>query len=186
MDPPDPAPVPAAPALHGVLPWTRSCFVCGAENPHGLRLRSQVAAGRVFLEYTPRPEDVGYRHIVHGGIGMTLVDEVMTWAAILATGRLCVAAEMTTRLKQPMRVGQPVRVEGWVAQAGSRLCRTVGHILDAAGTVLLDAQGKYMPMPASAISLCDKDFIFSPETIRPDAVVPVAPGGLGPAHRAGA
>ena len=151
--------------LNGTLPWTQSCFVCGQDNPRGLRLRSRVADGRVWIDYTTRDADRGYRHIVHGGILMTLLDEVMTWAAILSVRRVCVAAEVLTRLKQPVKVGDRLRVEGWVARPGARLILTEGRITDVEGKVMLAATGKYMPMPAGQIELASKDFVESPETI---------------------
>lgn len=155
----------------GWLPWTKSCFVCGEENPHGLRLRSRLENGRVVLEHTTRPADVGYRHIVHGGIAATLLDEVMTWAAIVATRKVCVAAELTTRLKAPIGVGQRIRVEGWVTRAGPRLCLAGGSIRDEQGRELLSAAGKYMPMPAALASLSEKDFVHSPAALAPLEIV---------------
>ena len=139
--------------LSGILPWTRSCFVCGQDNPHGLHLRSRVENGRVILDYAPREADLGYKHIVHGGIAITLLDEVMTWSAIVATRRVCVAAELTTRLKKPIRVGQTLRVEGWVTRQTSRLILTEGAFLDSGVQPPLTAEGKYMPMPKDQIEL---------------------------------
>lgn len=157
--------------LQGTLPWTRSCFVCGEDNPHGLHLRSRIENGRVILDYTPREADLGYRHIVHGGIAITLLDEVMTWASIVAARRVCVAAELTTRLKKPIVVGQILRVEGWVTRQTSRLILTEGVILDSARQPLLTAEGKYMPMPADQIELTQKDFVISPEAIQPHEII---------------
>lgn len=157
--------------LHGTLPWTRSCFVCGQDNPHGLHLRSRIENGRVLLDYTPREADLGYKHIVHGGIAITLLDEVMTWAAIVAARRVCVAAELTTRLKKPIQVGQPLRVEGWVTRPSSRLILTEGVILGSDGEPVLAAEGKYMPMPADQIELTQKDFVISPDAIQPGEIV---------------
>jgi uncharacterized protein (TIGR00369 family) len=154
--------------LQGVLPWTLSCFVCGQDNPHGLHLRSRIENGRVLLDYTPRKADLGYKHIVHGGIAITLLDEVMTWASIVAARRICVAAELVTRLKKPIRVGQTMRVEGGVVRRTSRLIMTEGVILDSDGRTLLTAGGKYMPMPNEQIELTQKDFVISPEAIHPD------------------
>ncbi|MBU1695380.1 MAG: PaaI family thioesterase [Verrucomicrobia bacterium] len=151
----------------GWLPWTKSCFVCGEQNPHGLRLRSRLEGGRVVIDYTTRRADAGYRQVVHGGIAATLLDEVMTWAAIVAMKKVCVAAELTTRLKAPIGVGQKVGVEGWVTRAGSRLCLTEGVVRDAEGRELLSATGKYMPMPAGMASLSEKDFVHSPEALDP-------------------
>lgn len=147
----------------GTLPWTKSCFVCGESNPHGLRLRSRVEGDRVVLSYTTREADLGYRHLVHGGISMTLLDEVMTWAAILSFERSCVAAELTVRLKQPVSVNQCLRVEGWTAAAKSRLVLTAGRILDEAGYELATAEGKYVPMGSSEHALCVEDFVMSPD-----------------------
>ena len=67
----------------GTLPWTKTCFVCGEDNPNGLRLRSRVEGDRIVLSHVTRDSDLGYRHLVHGGISMTLLDEVMTSFAIL-------------------------------------------------------------------------------------------------------
>jgi uncharacterized protein (TIGR00369 family) len=165
----DPAHQPAG--LTGNLPWTRSCFVCGQDNPHGLRLRSRIENGRVILHYTPREADLGYKHIVHGGIAMTLLDEVMTWAAIAASRRVCVAAELSVRLKKPIQVGQSLRVEGWVTRQTSRLILTEGLITDSDGTELLAASGKYMPMPGDQVRLTEKDFVSSPDVIPPGRLV---------------
>lgn len=153
------------PPPNGTLPWTRSCFVCGEENPHGLRLRSRLENGRVLLDYTTRPADVGYRHLVHGGLATTLLDEVMTWAAIIAMQRVCVAAELTVRLKSPIRVGDTLHVAGWVERAAGRLCLAQGEIRSPAGAVLLSAVGKYMPMPPDQAALTEKDFVHSPAAL---------------------
>jgi uncharacterized protein (TIGR00369 family) len=149
----------------GTLPWTKSCFVCGESNPHGLRLRSRVENDRIVLDCTTREADLGYRHIVHGGISMTLLDEVMTWAAILTLRRACVAAELTVRLKQPVTAGQCIRVEGWITSAKSKLVVAEGLVLDDRRQVLATASGKYVAMPAAGVPLCVKDFVDSPESL---------------------
>lgn len=156
--------------LKGYLPWTKSCFVCGEDNRYGLKRRSWIEGGKVSLEYRTRIEDVGYRHIVHGGISMTLLDEVMTWAAIVELRNICVAAEMTTRFRAPLEADVDIRAEGWIEQAGRRLCRTAGRIVDAEGKELLTASAKYMPMPVGGVRLCEKDFVVSPEAIDPKAL----------------
>lgn len=149
----------------GTLPWTKSCFVCGEANPHGLRLRSRVEGDRVVLTCTTREADLGYRHLVHGGISMTLLDEVMTWAAILTFERSCVAAELTVRLKQPVTVDQTLRIEGWVSEARPRLTTTEGRILDSEGRVLATATGKYVPMVSADHQLCMGDFVQNPAAV---------------------
>ena len=154
----------------GILPWTHSCFVCGQDNPRGLQLKSRYEDGIVSLVYTTRETDVGWRHIVHGGIAMTLLDEVMTWAAILVAGRACVAAEMTTRLKAPIRANQVVHAEAEVTTSKTRLIVTQSTLADEEGRPLVTAVGKYVPMPEDDMTLCSKDFIRSPNAIDIEAI----------------
>lgn len=158
----------------GILPWTRSCFVCGEANPHGLQLKSRIIDGAVVIEYTPRPSDLGYSHIVHGGIVMTLLDEVMTWAAIIGAGKMCVMAEMSTRLLNPVAVGQQLRIEGRITKQSSRLLLTEGVAFGVAGNLEMSrATGKYLPMPEDKIKLCEKDFVYSPAAL---PLVKILPG----------
>jgi acyl-coenzyme A thioesterase PaaI-like protein len=151
--------------FNGTLPWTKSCFVCGETNPHGLRLRSRVERGVVVLDYVTRESDLGWRHIVHGGITMTLLDEVMTWAAILHTRTACVAAEMTTRLRRAVEVGMRLRVEGRCEAGKARLVMTTGQVMGEDGAILATAAGKYMPMTDAQVSLCATDFVESAGSI---------------------
>lgn len=150
----------------GTLPWTRTCFVCGVDNPHGLRGRSRVEGDRVVLAHKTRVADLGYRHLVHGGISMTLLDEVMTWAAILTFKGACVAAELTVRLRQPIQAGQLIRAEGWIIRAKSRLVEAEGRIVDEGEKVLATAAGKYVPMPGEGNHLCLRDFVESPGALQ--------------------
>ena len=163
-------PRPVGPPGH-TLPWTRSCFVCGEANPRGLNLRSRLEGDGVVLEYTPRETDLGWRHLVHGGIAMTLLDEVMTWAAIAGARRACVAAEVTVRLRQPIHVGRKLRVEGRAVTIRPRLIVTEGRILDSELRVLVEASGKYMPMPADQVPLCSEDFVAGPDTVDLDELM---------------
>jgi len=157
--------------IRGTLPWTHGCFVCGANNPHGFRLRMQLDGDLVWLQYTPHEHDVGYRHIVHGGVLMTLADEVMTWAAILAFRGVAVAAEMTTRLHAPSAAGIPLRVEARTTRANRRIALTEARILTDDGTLVASATGKYMPVPREQTGTTHEDFVISPESIPPSVLL---------------
>ncbi len=166
------APLPTS----GWLPWTRSCFVCGENNPHGLHLRSRIEGDRIVLEHTAREADLGYRSIVHGGIAMTLLDEVMTWAAIARLRRACVAAEMTARFHHPIAPRLRLRVEGWVTSARGRLVLTEGALCDPEGTILVSASAKYLPMPSGMVAVSSKDFVAHPDAMPLDVLFPDTDG----------
>lgn len=169
------------PLPDGTLPWTRRCFVCGEQNPHGLRLKSRHEAGVVVLRYTTREADLGWKELVHGGLAATLADEVMTWAAMLRARRPCVAAELTVRLRHPIHVGQALRVTGVIESGKPRLMLARGQVLDDDGRVLLEASGKFVPMDPSVAALCADDFVEGPDSIPvavlfgPTRVPPAAP-----------
>ncbi len=155
-----------------VLPWTKSCFVCGEDNEHGLQLKSMVKDdGTVIINYTPRECDKGWKHIMHGGIAMTLLDEVMTWAAMLDVKFACVSVEITTRMRRPISVGCPIIVSGKVDSSKSRMINTSAKITDREGVILATAVGKYMKMPADKVALCKDDFVWDDNTVLPDEII---------------
>ncbi|MCX5794489.1 MAG: PaaI family thioesterase [Elusimicrobia bacterium] len=150
------------------LPWTRACFVCGQDNPHGLRLRCRLEAGLAVLEHTAREADLGWKTFVHGGITMALMDEVMAWAAMVSARRPCVTAEMTTRLRRPARLGMRLRAEGQVNETKARMVLTAARVIDEQGQELATASGKFVPMNPESAGAWLEDLIFEGGTLRPD------------------
>ena len=131
------------------LPHTRGCIVCGYDNSHGLHLHLNVdeQTGIVTTEFAPRAEHIGFEGIIHGGVLSTVLDEAMVWSATWAAKRFCVAGELNVRFRQSASVGQDLKVEARIASVRSRLIETEGLIRDASGKVLVEATGKYVPVP---------------------------------------
>jgi acyl-coenzyme A thioesterase PaaI-like protein len=69
-------------------PNSRMCFVCGIENPIGLKLRFYTDdEGRCIARFRPKPEHQGYPGQLHGGIISALLDEptqISVLASVLA------------------------------------------------------------------------------------------------------
>ena len=130
------------------LPHTPGCLVCGRENPHGLHLHLHVDdAGVVTTDFTPGATHIGFVGVTHGGVLATVLDEAMVWAATWGGKRFCLCGEMTVRFRRPAVVGQPVRVEAKVESARSRMVTTTAVGRDTAGNVVVEASGKYVPLP---------------------------------------
>lgn len=53
------------------------CFACGKENPLGLHLHFFSIPGGCLAFFTPSHEHQSYNDRMHGGLIMTLMDEVM-------------------------------------------------------------------------------------------------------------
>lgn len=120
----------------------RRCFVCGTENPDGLRLAFRTgAAGEASAELAVPDRYAGWSGVVHGGIVCTLLDEAMAKAA-MAAGHTIVTAELTVRYLSPVPTGTRCRVVGKVLEARRRLVLTEGSVSDADGRVFATATAK--------------------------------------------
>jgi acyl-coenzyme A thioesterase PaaI-like protein len=134
------------------LPHTRSCFVCGESNPAGLKLRFHTDGRIVRTEFTPRPEHIGFRDVVHGGIIATVLDEIMVWACAVQIKQFGYCAEMTIRFQQPLRPGQPIMVVGeMVANRKNKIFEAKAE-LRRADSVLATATGKYLPLKTNEVN----------------------------------
>jgi uncharacterized protein (TIGR00369 family) len=121
----------------------RYCFVCGPENPEGLKASFQCAEGRAEGRYTPRPEHQGYRGISHGGILAALLDEAMVYAAA-TLGHWVATGELTIRYLKPAPTTEPLTITAAVTRHQRRLVECEAEIRSHAGEVLATARGKLL------------------------------------------
>jgi uncharacterized protein (TIGR00369 family) len=119
------------------------CFVCGDKNDNGLKARFYYDGEQAVTEVSALEQFEGYRGIYHGGIVSTLLDEVMI-KAILALDRYVVTAEITVRFLQPVRIGEKIRLVGWVTKSKGRVFFTEGQATGENGQVYATAIGKYI------------------------------------------
>ena len=142
------------------LPHTRSCFVCGQDNPKGFHLQSETDGRIVRARVVFSSEHVGFKQTIHGGLTATLLDEVMSWACAVQAGRFAYCAELNVRYLQPVRPGQPVVVTGeLVANRRGRLFEAKSTLASETGTLLASGTGKYLPLPESDATVMATDFI---------------------------
>lgn len=120
------------------------CFACGKDNPISLGLKFKtISENKVVAEFNPKDEHQGYKGIIHGGIVSTLLDEAMV-SAIAANGVEAVTAELNVRFKGEIRLGEKLRIEGYIKKQKSRLIFTEGIILNKDGEVKAKAKAKFM------------------------------------------
>ena len=163
----------AAPARI-LLPWTRSCLVCGQDNPIGLRARSWSVGERVELPFTTRPEHAGWSDVVHGGFVATVLDEVMTWAAILGSAKPVYAADFTVRLQAPLRAGLACTACARLTQHRRRIFDIESWLTDDDGTVYARATGRYMPVPGDQMASFHASRGTFVQVANPGVLAPVA------------
>lgn len=145
------------------LPPTRSCFVCGTENPIGLKLALHSVGGAVETRFRFRTDCCGFRDTVHGGLISTVLDEIMVWAAGEATKQFAYCAEMTVRFQRPTPAGVDVLARGeLVDNKRGRLFLARGELRDADGNLLAESTGKYLPIPGELRAGILSDFVEPP------------------------
>jgi len=97
------------------------CFVCGQNNPHGLRIRFERRDnGETTASWTPDSVWEGFRGIVHGGVVSTVLDEAMS-KAVAATGTEALTAELRVRFRRHVASGETFLIRGRVSSRNKRL-----------------------------------------------------------------
>jgi uncharacterized protein (TIGR00369 family) len=149
-----------------VLPHTHSCFVCGESNPSGLNLRFETDGRIVRTRFTPRPEHIGFKEVVHGGLIATLLDEIMVWACAVATKRFAFCAELNVRFVNPARPGEPViATAGLAANRRNKIFEATAELKSESGQLLASATGKYLPIRETDAAEMARDFVGDPRGI---------------------
>jgi acyl-coenzyme A thioesterase PaaI-like protein len=125
------------------------CFACGSLNEHGIHLDLHVDGDRCWTELALADRFQGWDGIAHGGIVCTILDEVMAWS-LAATDNWGLTARMSVDFKRPVRLGVPIRAEGWITTARRRLVETAARIVDpATDEVLATAAATYVAADAA-------------------------------------
>jgi uncharacterized protein (TIGR00369 family) len=100
------------------------CFGCSPGHPNGFHLRFEREGDEVVTRFTPGTNHQGPPGVMHGGLVMTLADEIAAWAIIAATGKFGFTASVECRLKKPVRVGAEVVGRGRIVKDGRRVVDT--------------------------------------------------------------
>lgn len=127
-------------------PDSNACFVCGKENPFGLKLDFHEIDGRVETTFMPRLEYQGWPGFLHGGILYAVLDETMsrvgfTIDAWTMTGR----AEI--RYREPAPIDQELRIVATLVRDRGRALEVQGFAQLPNGTIVAEATGLYMRIP---------------------------------------
>jgi uncharacterized protein (TIGR00369 family) len=125
-------------------PNSRMCFICGRQNPAGLKMDfyEDAEAGQVRSELTVPDAYQGYPGVVHGGIVAAILDEV-SGRAIMMGGNdddLMATLRLTIRYRRPTPTGTPLTAVGWVEQVGGVGARVAGEIRLPDGTVTAECE----------------------------------------------
>jgi len=116
------------------------CFICGKENPIGLKAVFTLDPRKRRAETNVRigAEFQGWRGVTHGGIISALLDEICAQAC-MCCGLSVVTGEIKIRYKAPVPTGSVVTVIGEVIGERRRLVDAKGWI-ELEGNIMAEAE----------------------------------------------
>lgn len=124
------------------------CFGCAQDHPIGFHLRFAREGDGVTTRFVPSERYQGPPGIMHGGLVMTLADEIGAWTIIGVLEKFGFTAQVSGKLKRPVRIGQEVIGRGVVTKSGSRVV-SVGVTLSQAGELAFEAELGFVLVDAS-------------------------------------
>lgn len=124
-----------------------ACFVCGDDNPSGMKLKFRVTAeGESEAEWTPVAAWEGYPGLIHGGLISTVLDEAMS-KAVASTQVRTLTAEMRVRYRRMVETGGRFVIRGKVTERGRRMIRAEAWLESDKGVEHARAWGSFIPAP---------------------------------------
>ena len=125
------------------------CFICGIQNPIGLKLFFYEQDDEsIIAEFTARDEHQGYPGVLHGGIACALLDEIIGRASLRA-GReqWMMTAKLELRYAKIVPTGVPLTLIGRVEKSSRHGMTGSGEIRLPDGTLAVEATGLYVALP---------------------------------------
>lgn len=105
------------------------CFGCGPDHPHGFRLRFERQGDEVVTRFVPGEHHQGPPGVMHGGLVMTLVDELAAWVPLALKGKFGFTTAFEGKLRAPVRIGVPVEGRARLVRDASRVVRVAAQVL---------------------------------------------------------
>jgi len=120
------------------------CFACGIDNPIGLKIEFAVDGDTCTAEFVGTENHVGWDKTIHGGIIYTILDDV-TANILYRQGRRAHTAKCEIRYRNPLFVGEPVALKGWIEKEKGRLIMLKGEVRRISdGALIADCESKFM------------------------------------------
>ena len=116
------------------------CFGCSPVNPSGLQMKFFADRDTVFSNVTIPDHLCGWSNIAHGGVLTTILDEIMSWAALHFLKRITMTKSMKIEFIQPVYIRNPLKAEGKVLEQTGKHEADGRHPLQRQGRCLRKIQ----------------------------------------------
>lgn len=146
---------------NGILqPNSKMCFICGLENPVGLKLRIyQTEPGIIETSYTAPDHFQGYPGVLHGGIVATILDEISGRAQMgdVAAPRFMFTAKLEVKYRKNVPTGKPLKIIGKAGRVKGKIAESWAGIYDQDGSLLAEANAMLITVPKETLDMTNLD-----------------------------
>ena len=139
-------------------PNSRMCFICGLENPVGLKLKMyETEPGLIETTFTASEHFQSYPGILHGGIVATILDEISGRSQMgdPSQPRFMFTAKLEVKYRKNVPIGKPLRIIGKAGKTRGRMAEAWGGIYDEEGTLLAEANSLLIDLPGESVDNVD-------------------------------
>ena len=122
----------------------KRCFVCGVQNPHGLKMKiARDGADGVKTEFIAEERYRGWSNYLHGGVVTLIFDEMLGWLSWYL-GYDAMTARLEVRYRKPVPLGSRLTFNGALKrQVKGLLDMELKAVLEN-GSVAAEATGRMM------------------------------------------
>lgn len=123
-----------------------NCFVCGPDNPYGLKISFHMEGNKCCAEYCPPEHYCGFDGVTHGGILFSLLDDVMAnW--LYLQGESAYTGKCEIRYREPAATEVCYRLEAEQLSRRGRTAKMAGRILHPEdGRIVAEATATFVVM----------------------------------------
>jgi acyl-coenzyme A thioesterase PaaI-like protein len=136
-----------------------NCFACSPANAAGLQMEFFQHEDAVYSRVIIPAHLGGWNDVTHGGVVSTILDETMSWAAMVLLKRLSFTRKMTVEFLKTVAVGATMEAEGRILEVrDNREADVEGVLTDEGGTVCAVSQGTFRifaPAVAKRLKIVD-------------------------------
>lgn len=125
-----------------------NCFACSPGNEHGLQMQFTRDGERVLCRWEPKPWFDGYKHVLHGGVQSTMMDEAASWFIFTVLGTAGVTAGLSVQFLRPVRTdGGALTLEASLQEQRDKRVVVRVELFDARGELCSSGECEYAIYP---------------------------------------
>jgi acyl-coenzyme A thioesterase PaaI-like protein len=142
-------------------PNSRMCFICGLENPVGLKLKIyEVEPGVIETSYIAPEHFQGYPGVLHGGIVATILDEISGRSLMgpdPTNPRFMFTGKLEVKYRRNVPIGKPLKIIGRAGKTKGRAAEAWAGIYNEEGTLLAEANTLLIDLPKESVDGVDHE-----------------------------